>query len=249
MDIYRYYATLHSELTPYLFSYSVEAHLTGDSIIRGSDKSLSLHMGEEIFVSVITEEGNNVLKTVTFPSEGIWIDYWNQDTPYAGGSSLNYKVSLEEYPIFIKAGAIIPTTDVICKHCVPGEENGGVFGLPFTGNVADYHDAAEFTVPNIVLNIYPFKHSSFMFHRPIGDGIDYEDVEVTVDELTGTIQVDGQSSESYRLRVKNFREPRSVDVDGIPLSTSNWHYDDQQEYVIIDVSGSDFTIKINELVG
>jgi hypothetical protein len=37
-SIYQYFATLHSELGSYNFSYGVEAHLTGTSIIRGSDK-------------------------------------------------------------------------------------------------------------------------------------------------------------------------------------------------------------------
>ena len=74
VDIYRYYATLHSELTPFLFSYGVEGNQTGESIIRGSDETLSVHrLGEELFVSVITEGGDNVTKTVTFPSGSYWI--------------------------------------------------------------------------------------------------------------------------------------------------------------------------------
>ena len=263
VDIYRYYATLHSELTPYLFSYSVEAHLTGDSIIRGSDNSLSHHrLGEEIFVSVIDEEGDsegNVKKPVIFPSEGSWIDYWDQGQLYTGGSSIpGYEVSLEKYPIFIKAGAVIPTSDLICTHC--WEKNGGVFGLPFTIDVADYHDPAEFTDPNIVLNIYPFADSSFLFHRPLGDGIDCEDVKVEVKESAGTIQVIKNQNENptqntcqelnremehYKFRVKSFSEPNEVFVDG---ESHPFDYDENQ-YVIINVVGSEFRITINGLTG
>ena len=34
VNIYRYYAELHHELVPYLYSYDIEAHSTGTSILR-----------------------------------------------------------------------------------------------------------------------------------------------------------------------------------------------------------------------
>ncbi|MES1207594.1 MAG: TIM-barrel domain-containing protein, partial [Pseudomonadota bacterium] len=55
VDIYRTFATLHSELGPYLFSYGVEAHLTGTSILRATDKAAAQHkLGDQLFASVIT---------------------------------------------------------------------------------------------------------------------------------------------------------------------------------------------------
>src|SRR6185295_5008859 len=89
VDIYRYFATLHSELGPYLFSYGVEAHLTGTSILRGTNKTTAQHrLGDELFVSVITSDLTS--KSVTRPSGASWIDYWNEDMVYAGGSTIAY---------------------------------------------------------------------------------------------------------------------------------------------------------------
>jgi alpha-glucosidase (family GH31 glycosyl hydrolase) len=84
VDIYRYYATLHSELVLYLFSYGVEANLTGESILRDPDPDLSQHLlGEEILVSAITSDTER--KNVVFPPMGRWIDYWAEDTFFEGG--------------------------------------------------------------------------------------------------------------------------------------------------------------------
>ena len=84
MTIYQYFATLHSELGSYNFSYGVDAHLTGTSIVRGSDKTRAQHLlGHQLFTSIITTDVTT--KSVTFPAGSSWIDYWNEDTVYAGG--------------------------------------------------------------------------------------------------------------------------------------------------------------------
>jgi alpha-D-xyloside xylohydrolase len=93
VDIYRYFATLHSELTPYLFSYSVEANRTGLSILRETDLERSQHkLGEELFVSVLNTDVS--AKAVFFPSGGPWIDYWDEAAVYESGVQANYSIPL-----------------------------------------------------------------------------------------------------------------------------------------------------------
>ena len=109
VDIYRYFATLHSELASYVFSYSVEAHLTGTSILRATDKAAAQHLlGDQLFASVITTDVTS--KTVKLPPGDKWIDYWNEDTTYAAGTTMTYAAPLDRYPLFIRAGAVIPLT-------------------------------------------------------------------------------------------------------------------------------------------
>src|SRR5690606_34053413 len=93
VSIYRYYATLHSELVPFLFSYGVEASLSGKSIIRSPDSTRAQHLlGEELFVSVITS--NTTSKQVTFPAGSRWIDYWDETRVNSGGTSRSYSAPL-----------------------------------------------------------------------------------------------------------------------------------------------------------
>jgi len=61
VEIYKYYATLHTELAPYFFSYGVEAHLKGLSIIRSPDiKRVQHRLGKDLFVSVLTSSSKRI---------------------------------------------------------------------------------------------------------------------------------------------------------------------------------------------
>jgi alpha-glucosidase (family GH31 glycosyl hydrolase) len=220
VDIYRYFATLHSELGPYNFSYGVEAHLTGQSIIREADQVRAQHLlGAQILTSVITTDVS--AKAVTFPAGSSWIDYWNEDTVYAGGTTAQYSAPLDRYPIFIKAGAILPL-DV--KSPVTGH-----------GDVT--------STGKITLQIYPQAQSGFTFHRPTGEGVAYENVRVDVDASSGTVSVTGASAAPYRLRIKSLRAP--TDVAGADA----WSYEAATKTLIADKQGSTFTLTIAGLQG
>ncbi|HVZ85466.1 MAG TPA: TIM-barrel domain-containing protein [Polyangia bacterium] len=220
VTIYQYFATLHSELGSYNFSYEVDAHLTGKSIVRESDIAHAQHLlGDQIFASVITTDVTT--KSVTFPAGASWIDYWNESTVYAGGSTTEYNAPLAQYPIFIKAGAIIPL-DV--KTAITGH--------------GDTTSVGKTTVA-----IYPEGQSSFIFHRPTGDGTAYTDATIGVDANTGTITVTGSVSTAYRLRVKSMQAPTGV------TGADAWSYDAANKVVIVDKQGAGFTIAVAGLKG
>jgi alpha-glucosidase (family GH31 glycosyl hydrolase) len=218
--IYQYFATLHSELGSYNFSYDVDAHLTGTSIIRASDKTRAQHLlGDQLFTSIITSDVT--AKSVTFPAGSSWIDYWNEDMVYAGGSSVSYGAALAHYPLFIKTGAVIPM-DV--KTAVTG------------------HGVAT-SAGKITLLVYPQGRSAFTFHRPLGEGTSYTDVAIGVDAAVGTITVTGSAVASYRLRIKSFQAPTTV------TGADAWSYDAASKTIVADKQGSTFTIVVGGLKG
>jgi alpha-glucosidase (family GH31 glycosyl hydrolase) len=220
VDIYRYFATLHSELAAYNFSYGVEAHLTGTSIIRAPDRLLAQHLlGDQLFASVITTDVTT--KSVKFPTGSNWIDYWNEDTVYAGGTTIQYNAPLAQYPLFIKTGAVIPM-DV--KTAVTGH--------------GDATSAGKVTVL-----VYPQGKSSFTFHRPLGEGTAYDDVAIDADATSGTLTVTGSVSTSYRLRVKSLQPPTSV------TGADAWSYDTVDKVIIADKQGAAFSLMIAGLKG
>ncbi len=220
VDIYRYFSTLHSELVPYLFSYEVEAHLNGKSIIRAPDKNKSQHkLGEELFVSVINSDKE--YKTVYFPAGSRWIDYWDESNVYYGGTVVNNSVPLGRYPIFIRAGAIIPMN---VQNNLTGHGN-------------------SFSKGKTTLLIYPYGSSNFTFHRPLGDGVENAEVAISVNESRGTITVHGDRSAGYLLRVKSFATPSSIS------GADSWSYDSAKQYININKTGQDFTLTIQGLRG
>jgi len=66
--------------------------------------------GDKILVSPVLEEGQQ-LKTIYLP-EGYWYNYWNHDL-IKGGMELQFETPLDQMPIFIKAGTVLPEYPVM----------------------------------------------------------------------------------------------------------------------------------------
>ena len=179
LNIYRYFATLHAELAPYLFSSSVEAHLTGKSIIHGTSLIEESHqLGKWLFVKAISSEDNRV--SFHLPSKGKWIDYWT-GIKYKGDSLLqNMEYPLEKYPVFIRSGAIIPLN---------------------VSNDITGHGSEESSGKQTVL-IYPKGKTKYVFHWPTGSGVEYDDIKIHVDEDKRTIAIDADNEIDYIFLVR-----------------------------------------------
>jgi alpha-glucosidase (family GH31 glycosyl hydrolase) len=213
--IYQYFATLHSELAPYNFSYGVEAHLAGVSALRNADTVQFQHLlGDQLLVSPFTTDATT--KAVHFPAGSQWIDYWNDSIVYQGGTSTNYSAPLDKFPIFIKAGAIVP--------------------LNVKNAIANHGDSTS--SGKITLLVYPKGLSQFTFHRPTSEGIAYEDIGISSDESTGIVKVAGDSTLNWRLRIKSALRPLAV------TGGDSWSYDPSRKLVIVDKTGSSFSIAV-----
>lgn len=118
-------ATIHQRysLIPYIYSYEREAYDSGLGLVRPllfdfpddpnvADYSDAWMFGDWLLVAPITEREQSV-KWIYLP-EGTWVDY-NRGTQYTGGKYIPYSINSESWtdlPMFVKAGAIIPTQDV-----------------------------------------------------------------------------------------------------------------------------------------
>lgn len=115
-DIIRRYLKLRYRLLPYLYSMAYQNSTTGMPLMRPlmfddqNDKSLleikdKYYWGDAMLVAPIVEP-NLTSKSVQLP-KGQWFDFWT-DTFYQGGQKIDYPVSLETIPVFIKAGSFVP---------------------------------------------------------------------------------------------------------------------------------------------
>jgi alpha-glucosidase (family GH31 glycosyl hydrolase) len=104
---YRYYAKLHHQLVPYLYSAGVEAHRTGRPIIRDPDRSARQYrLGEDLLVAPITSDDKR--RDVRLPGGSRWYDYWDDDRIHDGSNTVRHNAPTERVPLFVRAGAIIP---------------------------------------------------------------------------------------------------------------------------------------------
>ena len=204
IDIYRYFAYLHHELVPYMYSCDVDAHTTGTSIVHPTGADLNdwenyqweYRLGDNIFVSTIYDENNYDSKTIYFQEGSSWIDYWNDNNVYQGGTTATLDYSIDQYPIFIRSGAIIPMN---VDNSITGH-------------------GSEFSKDYLTLLIYPDGLSSYQYYT--GESTS---TQIKCNEgINGFTISLSENTDSIIIRLKNKIEPGYVRLNGnINLAKKN----------------------------
>ncbi len=216
VNIYRRYVALHNELSPYLFSVAVDAHLNNSTIINNPEIGNQSHLlGNQLFVKVIADSVS--ITKIEFPGQGKWIDFWDDDEKYSGGSVLIKQYRFSEYPLFIKSGAILP--------------------LHVKNNLLDHGDTLS--TGKITFLVYPEGKTSYTFHKPQNEGIGYDDIILTMNEKNGKLLFESKVQTDAIFLVKYHSEPRSI------KGADNYSYDTDTKLLKIEKSGSAFQIIIN----
>jgi len=111
----RKYFTLHTQLIPYLYTYTWLAHKESMPILRplylqypqleeAYQHSHEYFFGEELLVAPVLDPSGN--RTIYLPP-GQWIDFFT-GRRYQGGTTFTAHYAVDETPVFVREGAIIP---------------------------------------------------------------------------------------------------------------------------------------------
>lgn len=118
LEIFRSYARLRYHLLPYIYTYSSIAAETGLPLLRPMvlefpddpatyTLDLQYMFGAELLVAPIYNERGE--RSVYLP-EGRWIDFWTHEV-FTGPRTLSVLAPLETLPLYVRANALIPTTE------------------------------------------------------------------------------------------------------------------------------------------
>jgi alpha-glucosidase len=116
-DIIRRYLKLRYQLLPFLYTTLEEAHRTGVPLFRPlllnyqDDPNTyniddEFMIGDDLLVAPILKP--DVTKRLVYLPKGSWYDYWTS-RKIEGGTMISVDAPLETVPMFVRAGAIIPT--------------------------------------------------------------------------------------------------------------------------------------------
>lgn len=116
-DIIRKYLKLRYELLPFLYTTLEEAHRTGTPLFRplllnyqDDPNTYNLDdefmVGEDLLVAPIMKP--DVTRRLVYLPQGTWYDYWTKKK-YSGGTMITVDAPLDTVPLFVRAGAMIPT--------------------------------------------------------------------------------------------------------------------------------------------
>jgi alpha-D-xyloside xylohydrolase len=153
-------------LMPYIYSTASGVYLEDSVIIRPlmfdypedceavqiSDQYM---FGDNLMICPVVSEKD--LRMVYLPGENGWFDYYN-NCYYEGGQTIECICPLENIPVFVKAGSMIPTTAPM-------------------GNTKAIKGA------DIDVLIYPGHDAVFSLYEDAGDGYGYEKGEYCITEL------------------------------------------------------------------
>jgi alpha-glucosidase (family GH31 glycosyl hydrolase) len=116
VDTWRRYAHLHNALVAYFYAYARIAHETGvptmrHMVLESPDQPEALQqdyqylLGHELLVAPVVEPGA-ITRRVWLPDDA-WFSFWD-DTRYDGPGYVDVPAPIEQIPLLVRGGAIIP---------------------------------------------------------------------------------------------------------------------------------------------
>jgi alpha-glucosidase (family GH31 glycosyl hydrolase) len=223
MALMRKYFTLRNQLIPYLYTYSWLAHRDSVPILRplylehpeleeSYRHSREYFFGNEMLVAPVVDASAN--PTIYLPP-GQWIDFFN-GKPYEGGTTFQQQYKVDEIPVFVRAGAIIPEQ------------------LP-----SEYSDAKP--LDTVILNVYGSGSGHFDLYEDDGISFDYDTGKSAVTAMDHSTDAGGQqhltlaatqgtfsgqvSQRTFELRIFGKNRPAAVSVDGHDVGAVSWDAD------------------------
>ena len=121
-SIARKFIQLRYDMLPYNYSLAFENALYGTPLMRPLamaygesdwfENADSYLWGDALLVSPVTSANQTVWPTKL--PEGVWFDFFS-DTKYQGSQTVNYPLSQDNFPVWVKAGSFMPMTDGLSR--------------------------------------------------------------------------------------------------------------------------------------
>lgn len=164
--IFKFYDEFRYQLIPYLYSTAYQNHNTGKPLMRAlvldnqddantyeiTDQYL---LGESMMVCPVVDKGAKT--RIVYLPEGEWTNYWTKEV-FQGKQYISVLCPLDQIPIFIKGGAILPM-----------QESQNYVG--------------EKEITNIDLHLYPKGKSAFTLYADDGKTLDYTSGDFATTEV------------------------------------------------------------------
>lgn len=193
------------QLLPYIYSTAYNAVAKNKAMIKSlvfvapNDPNIlnidqQYFFGQSLMVCPVTESGVKSIK-VQLPANVAWYNFWTgQKTD--GGTTVDQQVSIENIPVFVKEGSIIPM-------------------------ITSQPDTAENSLQAIEIRVYTGADASFVYYEDSGDGMGYKTeyfTKITFDytEKNKTLSISSPEGSHHGSEIeKMFRVVNVTENNGI----------------------------------
>ena len=233
---------LREALVPYTYSLAADANQTGLPMARplyldypdqpsAYQNPTEYLYGPDMLVAPVTTPGDVASTTVWFPP-GKWVDFFTGAT-FTGPSSTTLAVPLDQMPVFVREGGIVPEQ-------------------PSNGGTASPH--------SLTALVYPGSAGSFDLYGDAGTGLGYTEgqrsetvittsssapvagppsLRVTIGEARGSSRGE-PASVATTVEMVDVTRPNQVSVDGRKLSArssagQHWSYEAATATLTVDI--------------
>jgi len=209
LEIIRRFSWLHTELIPYMYSYVVEAHNGGSLLQTPVNGKYHYLFGDHFLVAPIYKD--ELVNEVTLP-KGKWRYFFNDIEIIEGPVTFKKEFPLEEFPVYISEGAIVPM-DIKRSYTEIGNESSEGF---------------------LTLLIYPAAESSFTVHHPDLSGSTAIQVNDSAEKINITLK---GVHKPHILNIHIEKMPRKIELDGIGLSDSvHYSFNESTKKLVVRTS-------------
>jgi alpha-glucosidase (family GH31 glycosyl hydrolase) len=206
LSIIKKYSWLHTELVPYIYSYVISGHSGGPLLQQPIQGKYQYLFGDYLLVAPVYMDA--AFREVTLPN-GNWRYFFNDSMVVRGQATFNREYPLDEYPVYIREGAVIPMN---ISHDYTGIGDSDWEGY-------------------LTLLIYPDASSHFKVWHPDKSGS--TDISVTKSEKDIKINLDGVHK-PHILCINSEKQPAGVKLDGKILSSpADYRFDESRHKLII----------------
>jgi alpha-D-xyloside xylohydrolase len=217
LEIIRKFSWLHTELVPYIYSHVVACHHGGLPLQRPVAGKYHYLFGADFLVAPIYQDSS--VNSVTLPA-GRWRYFFDDHEMRTGPVTFGQEFQLEEFPVFVRDGAIIPL------HV----------SRPYTG-LGDT-TSTDF----LTLLIYPCGKNQFTVHDPARA----DSFTVFVNQTVKRIEiVFSTNPPQHILRILSPAKPAQIKRDNQLLAEDrDWRYlsDDQRLIIKSTLTASQYFI-------
>lgn len=206
LEIIRKFSWLHTELIPYMYTYVVNGHNGGEVLQKPVKGKYHYLFGDNFLVAPIYKDE---LKNEVHLPKGKWRYFFNDKELIEGPVTFTREFPLDEYPVYVREGAIVPM-DIKRRYTGIGDENSDGF---------------------LTYLVYPDGENEFTVHHPDKNGS--TTVKTIKENKRTTIAFKG-SKKPHILNIYQAQKPSKVELDNKSLLESiDYLYDPTRQKLII----------------
>ena len=189
-----------------MYTYVVNANQGGRVLQKPFGNDYQYLFGDDFLVAPIYRD--QLTREVTIP-DGKWRYFFNDKEVVEGPVDIKREYPLEEFPVYIREGAIIPM-DIKRNYTGIGDSSSEGY---------------------LTFLIYPKGRSEFTVHHPDKSG----STSVEVEDLAEKINISVSNvHKSHILKINLSSKPEKVELDGtVLLDSLNWNFDKANNKLII----------------